>query len=53
MTSIKGLNSLANLQKMTLKNPTINLVNDNVYTKFSLNLTDIEQIPNSEVKQGS
>ena len=32
LTSIKGLNSVVNLPKMTLYN--IDLVNDNVYTKF-------------------
>ena len=31
--SIKGCNSVANLQKMTLYNPNLDLVNDNVYTK--------------------
>ena len=31
---IKGCNSVANLQKMTLYNPILDLVNDNVYTKF-------------------
>ena len=35
--SIKGLNSVANLQKMTLYNTNVDLVNDNVYTKFGLN----------------
>ena len=34
LTSIKGRNSVANLQKMTLYNPNIDLVNDNVYRKF-------------------
>ena len=32
--SIKGCNSVANLQKMVLYNPNLDLVNDNVYTKF-------------------
>ena len=32
--SIKGCNSVANLQKMTLYNPSLDLVNDNAYTKF-------------------
>ena len=32
--SIKGCNSVANLQKMMLYNPNLDLVNDNVYTKF-------------------
>ena len=34
LTSIKGCNSVANLQKMTLYNTNVDLVNDNVYTKF-------------------
>ena len=40
-------NSVKNLRKMTLYNPNIDLVNDNVYTKFGLNLSirsqDMEQ----------
>ena len=38
-TSIKGRNSVANLQKVTLYNPHVELVNDNVYTKFGLILS--------------
>ena len=34
LTSIKGHNSVANLQKMTLYNPNLDLVKVNVYTKF-------------------
>ena len=34
MTSIKGRNSVADLQKKSFYNPNINLVNDNLYTKF-------------------
>ena len=34
LASIEGRNSVANLEKMTLYNPNIDLVNDNVYTKF-------------------
>ena len=34
LTSIKGHNSAANLQKMMLCNPNIDLVNANVYTNF-------------------
>ena len=34
LTSIKGHNSVANVQKMTLYNPNLNLVNANVYTNF-------------------
>ena len=45
--SIKGRNSVANLRKMMIFNPNVDLVNDNVYTKFGLNKSicsqDIEQ----------
>ena len=34
LTSIKGHNSVANLQKITLYNPNLDLINVNVYTKF-------------------
>ena len=34
LTSIKGHNSVANLQKKTLYNPNLDLVNTNVYTNF-------------------
>ena len=36
MTSIKGRNSVVNLRKMIYK-PNVDLVNDNVNTKFGLN----------------
>ena len=56
LTSIKGRNSFANLQKTKIYNTNIDLVNDNVYTKFGLNLSirfqDIEQKLNSDVNQG-
>ena len=56
LKSIKGRNSVANFPKIMLYNPNIDLVNDNVYTKFGLNLSirsqDMEQKPNSEVNQG-
>ena len=46
LMSTKDRNSVANLQKMTLYNPNIDLVNDNVYTKFghilSIRSQDIE-----------
>ena len=55
-TSIKGRNSVANLGKTIIYNTNIDLVNDNVYTKFGLNLSicsqDIEQNPNSDINQG-
>ena len=54
LTSIKGRNSVANLRKTIIYNTNIDLVNDNVYTKYGLNLSirsqDIEQKPNSDVK---
>ena len=56
LTSIKGRNSVANLRKITIYNTNIDLVNDNAYTKFGLNLSirsqDVEQKPNSDVNQG-
>ena len=35
--SIKSRNSVANLRKMMIDNLIVDLVNDNVYTKFGLN----------------
>ena len=56
LTSIKGRNSVANLRKTKIYNINVDLVNDNEYTKFGLNLSirsqDIEQKPNSDVNQG-
>ena len=56
LTSIKGRNYVENLRKTKLNNTNVDLVNDNVYTKFGLNLSirsqDIEQKPNSDVIQG-
>ena len=56
LTSIKGSSSVANLRKTKLYNSNIDLVNDNGYTKFGLNLfifsQDIEQKLNSDVNQG-
>ena len=41
---------------MTIYNPNVDLVNDNVYTKFGLNKSihsqDIEQNLNSDINQG-
>ena len=34
--SIKGCNSVANLRNLTLYNPNLDLINDNVYTNFGL-----------------
>ena len=56
LTSIKGRNSFANLRKTMIYNTNIDLVNDNVYTKFGLNRSicfqNIEQKLNSDVNQG-
>ena len=56
LTSIKGRNSVANLRKTKIYNINVDLVNDNLYTKFGLSLSicsqDIEQKPNSDVNQG-
>ena len=56
LTSIKGSNSVANLRKTKIYNTNIDLVNDNVFTKFDLILSirsqDIEQKPNSDINQG-
>ena len=56
LISIKGRNSVANLQKTMIYNTNVDLVDDNVYTKFGLNRSirfqDIEQRLNSDVNQG-
>ena len=56
LTSIKGSNSVANLEKTKIYNTNIDLVNDKVFTKFGLILSirskDIEQKPNSDINQG-
>ena len=56
LTSIKGRNSVANLRKTTIYNIKVNLVDDNVFTKFGLNRSirfqNIEQKLNSDVNQG-
>ena len=53
LTLIKARNSVANLRKTTIYDTNIDLVNDNVYTKFGLNQSfrfqDIEQKLNSDV----
>ena len=47
LTSIKGSNSVANLQKTMIYDTQVDLVDDNVHTKFGLNRSirfqDIEQ----------
>ena len=56
LTSIKGRNSVKILQKMTGNNPKLDLVNDDVNTKFgwilSIRSQDIERKRNSDVYQG-
>ena len=55
LTSIKGRNSVANLRKTKIYNTNLDLVTDNVYTKFRLNLSihsqDNEQKTNFDVNQ--
>ena len=56
LTSIKDRNSVANLRKTMIYDTNIDLVKDNVYTKFGLNRSirfeDIQQKLNSDVNQG-
>ena len=56
LMSIKSRNSVANLRKTMIYNTNVDLVNDNVYTKFGLNRSirfqDIAQKLNSDVNQG-
>ena len=56
LTSIKGRNSVANLRKTTIYNTKVDLVDDNVFTKFGLNRSigfqDIEKKLNSDINQG-
>ena len=56
LISIKGRNSVENLRKTMIYNTNVDLVNDNMYTKFGLNRSirfqDIEQNLNSDVNQG-
>ena len=56
LTSIKGLNSVANLRKTMIYISNVDLVNDYVYTNFGLNRSicfqEIEQKLNSDVNQG-
>ena len=55
LTSIKGRNSVANLRKTKIYNTNLDLVTDNVYTKFGLILIirsqDNEQKPNFDMNQ--
>ena len=57
LTSIKGRNSVKILRKMTGNNPKLDLVNDDVHTKFrwilSIRSRDIERKRNSDINIGS
>ena len=56
LTSIRGRNSIKILRKMMGNNPKLDLVNDDVHTKFgwilSIRSQDIERKRNSDVNQG-
>ena len=56
LTSIKGHNSDKILRKRTGNNPKLDVVNDNVHTKFgqilSIGSQDIERKQNSDINQG-
>ena len=57
LKSIKGHNSVVNLRKTKIYITNVDLINDNVYTKFGLNLSihsqDMEPKPSSNVNQGT
>ena len=57
LLSIKSHNSVVNLRKTKIYITNVDLVNDNVYTKFGYNLSirsqDMEQKPNSDVNKGA
>ena len=56
LAKIKGLHPVANLWKTMIYYTNVDLVNDNVYTKFGIILSipsqDIEKNPNSDINQG-
>ena len=56
LMSIKDRNSVKTLRKMMGNNPKLDLVNDDVHTKFSripsIHSQDIERKQNSDVNQG-
>ena len=56
LISIKGRNSVANLRKTKIYDINVDLVNDNVFTKFGLILSfrsqDIGKKQNLDVNQG-
>ena len=57
LTSIKGRNSVAKVRNLMLYNPNLDIINVNVYTKFSSILAigsqDIERKRNSDINQGT
>ena len=56
LTSIKGHNSVVNLQNLTPYNPSLDIIYVNVYTKFGeilfIGSQDIERKRNSNINQG-
>ena len=56
LTSIKGRNSVANLQNLALYKPNLDIINVNVYTKLTsilyIGSQDIERKQNSDINQG-
>ena len=56
LTSIKGRNYVTYLRNVTHYNPKLDIINVNVYTKFSSILSigsqDIERKRNSDINQG-
>ena len=56
LRSIKGRNSVANLQNLTLYNPNLDIINVNVHTKFgeilSIGSQGIERKRNFHINQG-
>ena len=53
LTSIKGHDSVANLQKTTIYNTNVDLVNDDEHTKFGLILSiSSQEKPNSDINHG-
>ena len=54
LESIKGHNSVANLRKTTIYFTDVDIVSDDVYTKFGLILSirSQDKKPNSDINQG-
>ena len=49
LTSIKGSNSVANLRKTKIYNTNVDLVNDNVFTKFGLILSILKILSKNQI----